>query len=169
MKKITINKVTEDTIKNLTENYINLSTDGGIFISKDNKGGEVFVGVEEYETIMFIEPLTKIEKINQFIYEGIIHNIVNLTHLGYKAVNDCGDYFEVLAVEDEDINSSLFSAIKNCIKAPGTTQQYKNYFVYMEDFDDDGIEVVRINDNYTFNYIDVSPYQLTEDYIKNVM
>ena len=81
MRKIKINKVTEETIKNLTENYINLSTDGAVFISKDNKGDEVFIGVKEYETIMVIDPLTKIGKINEFIYEGIIYNIVNKTYL----------------------------------------------------------------------------------------
>lgn len=100
MEKIKINKVTEETIKNLTENYINLSTDGAVFISKDNKGDEVFIGVKEYETTMFVEPLTKIGKINEFIYEGIIWNIVNKTYLGYKAINDYGDYYEVI-VENE--------------------------------------------------------------------
>lgn len=166
MEKIKINKVTEETIKNLTENFINLSTDGAVFISKDNKGGEVFVGVQEYESTMVVEPQNKIGKINEFIYEGIIYNIVNKTHLGYKAINDCGDYYEVLVVEDVDKNSNLFGAIKNCIKAPGTTQQYKNYFVYMEDFDDDGIDAVKVNNDNTFTYIDVSPYQLTEEHIK---
>lgn len=101
MRKIKINKVTEKTIKNLTENYINLSIDGAVFISKDNKGNEVFIGVKEYETIMVVEPLTKIGKINEFIYEGINYNIVNKTYLGYKKITDCGDYYEVI-VENQD-------------------------------------------------------------------
>lgn len=166
MRKIKINKVTEETIKNLTENFINLSTDGAVFISKDSKGSEVFVGVQEYESTIVVEPLTKIGKINEFIYEGIIYNIVNKTYLGYKAVNDCGDYYEVLAIEDAEPNYSLFNAIKKAMNLPATTQQYNNYYVSMENIDDDGIDVVRVNSDKSFTFIEVSPYQLTEDYIE---
>ena len=165
MRKMKINKVTEDTIKNLTENFANLSTDGAVYISKDSSGYEVFVGVKEYETTMFAEPHKKIEKINRFIYEGIRYNIINLTYIGYKAVNDCGDYYEVLIVDDAGFNYSLFDAVKNSIKTPGTVQQYKNLFITMEDFDDDGIDIVKVNDDYTFYTLEVSPFQLTEDYI----
>lgn len=87
-------------------------------------------------------------------------------HLGYKAVNDCGDYYEVLVIEDAEQNHSLFNAIKQAMNFPSTIQQYKNYYVSMENIDDDGIDVVRVNSDKTFTFIEVSPYQLTEDYIE---